>query len=370
MFLVKRLCAATAALLFAATVGVGGTLLVHHAAGLPTVAAEAPPTKAALASPPALRLTVHATENKIRGLTLRESDDEFDMKTAAALARYLKRAQLDRSASSELVIVAPPEMKYADMVDVLDACQKAGFGRVTVERQRAPADALVADHAEIVKRIDALIARSNMEQTREKYLELKNNPEPKQLLEEAKRFYEQALDQAKIADAAGKWEAAQDKLLAAKRFYERAMEQVKKADLESYYGALVREKTGEAQKPSPQVERDTQQLQGRWRATLIHDDGHTVRDEAALQKFEWLIAGEYLVSTTDGTPRLGSIQFSDNNGLRFSYNTEAKSPSFAARYRLDGDTLTVVVPGKDSKPETVIAFRRVKSPPDPASRPR
>ncbi|MFL5341779.1 MAG: sigma-70 family RNA polymerase sigma factor [Gemmataceae bacterium] len=416
MFLVKRIFAASTALAVALAVGLGGTLLVRHAADSSAIAADGPGKTA----PPPLKLTV-ADGAPGRKLTLREGDDEVEMKTPGALSRYLKRVRLDRTAPSDLTIVTPENTKVADIADVLLACQDAGFLRITMERVPAAA---VADarKEDIVQHIDELIARSRIEQDWKQLFNERNFDLNPALIEKAKGLYDQALKEMK--EGKGSEGDRKRRLDEAKSMYDKTRELLKTFDpkaaesaryqdeLKRYYEKLQRqrkddesERQQEDQKrlydqsidqakkvlgdkkktiedatrqeavnalkslaeqqfknwANPPAPRDM--LQGRWRAVMIHDNGKAVRDEAALKKFEWLIVGDYLITSHDGGPRLGTIELSkgqdDETGLRFNYDREAKSPFFTARYRVEGDSLTVVIPGKEPGQDTIIVFKRV-----------
>ena len=359
MFLLKQLGTAAAALMLVAVVGLGGVVVIQHAGNAPAIAAD--PTHALPSLPGPLRLTLSVNKDmRIDRLTLREGDDEYEMKTAAALERYLRRSRLDRSPPYELVIVAPADMKYADMVDVLDVCQRSGFGRVTVDRQNV--DALAQKKKAVIAEIDALMARKSVEDTWQKYFDndaLQKDDQRKKLLEEAMRFYEKAIAEAKAA----RQDSEALKLQDAVRCLEQVIRQrptadrQRKRDLDSE----VRQQAKEALVASSQIERDRKEIQGRWQSTLIHDNARTMTG-AIVEKFEWLVAGENLVTAMGGSPRLGSIQLvagKDDSppGMRFSYGPDA---SFSARYHLEGDMLIVLVPGRDTNPETLIVFRRVR----------
>src|SRR5262245_10733966 len=140
VFVLNRFLRTTAAVLAVGLFGLGGAVAVRHATDLPSVCADdaAPAAKVA----PPLVLTVHAAADgaKIDRIEVREGKDErVTVNSVATLQRYLKRVRADKTAADVLEIHAPAEAKYADVVDVIDACRTAGFAKVTLQSPKTNA---------------------------------------------------------------------------------------------------------------------------------------------------------------------------------------------------------------------------------------
>jgi RNA polymerase sigma factor (sigma-70 family) len=126
MLLVKRLTAASAALLLMFFLGAGIGLFLNEQAQRPSFAADPPkPT----GKNDGLKVQIFESGNKLPQIMVVEKDDRVTVNTVAALGRYLKRLRAaDKTLPDSITIVSNADTKYSTMAEVLLVCKEAGFG--------------------------------------------------------------------------------------------------------------------------------------------------------------------------------------------------------------------------------------------------